>query len=290
MSNSKFLNIDEKSEIKMVDLLDEDKALSGQKFVCMSFISPETIIKNKELFYFKEFLNKWDFQTSMNKFNDFINFMSTKYPQINIEELQENYKQFIKSEYDILMKGDITDNYKTFVETYQTELNSKFEKNNNFQTSVRGLKVRGVFETMNEAEIRCKSIRNFDPDHDVFVGPVGQWIPWDPEAYKTGRVEYMEEELNKLMHEKDRNDKMVNENFNNRVKDTKKTAIENNIKQAKITGNVLTQTINEDGDLVGTTTNMSTLERDIKTNIDGDNDVVKGVHKQLFDDENIRSD
>ena len=39
---------------KYIDLLDEDKPISGQKFVCLSFISPENIIKNKELFYFNE--------------------------------------------------------------------------------------------------------------------------------------------------------------------------------------------------------------------------------------------
>jgi len=32
-----------------VDLLDEDKPISGQKFVCLSFISPEEHIKNKNL-------------------------------------------------------------------------------------------------------------------------------------------------------------------------------------------------------------------------------------------------
>ena len=28
------------------------------------------------------------------------------------------------------------------------------------------------------------------------------WMPWNPEAYKTGRVEYLEDELNQLMAEK----------------------------------------------------------------------------------------
>ena len=45
-------------------------------------------------------------------------------------------------------------------------------------------------------------LREIDPNHDVYVGPVGLWMPWEPEAYKTGRVEYVEDELNKLMHEK----------------------------------------------------------------------------------------
>ena len=38
---------------KYVDLLDEDKPIAEQKFVCLSFISPEYVIKNKELFFLK---------------------------------------------------------------------------------------------------------------------------------------------------------------------------------------------------------------------------------------------
>ena len=37
---------------KYVDLLEEDKPISGQKFVCVSFVSPENILKRKELFFF----------------------------------------------------------------------------------------------------------------------------------------------------------------------------------------------------------------------------------------------
>jgi len=39
-------------EYKYVDLLDEDKPIAGQKYVCLSFVSPEDILKNKNLFYF----------------------------------------------------------------------------------------------------------------------------------------------------------------------------------------------------------------------------------------------
>ena len=35
-----------------VDLLDEDMPVAGQKFVCLSFISPEKILKQKELYFF----------------------------------------------------------------------------------------------------------------------------------------------------------------------------------------------------------------------------------------------
>ena len=60
--------INGKNNPKYVDLLEEDKSISGQKFVCVSFCSPEKILKQKELFYFEEFLKKWEFDKSMEKF------------------------------------------------------------------------------------------------------------------------------------------------------------------------------------------------------------------------------
>ena len=50
-----------------------------------------------------------------------------------------------------------------------------------------------------------------------YVGPVGMWMPWEPEAYKTGRVEYLEDELNQLMSEKNKNEKAAKQEFEKRV-------------------------------------------------------------------------
>ena len=43
---------------------------------------------------------------------------------------------------------------------------------------------------------------------------------WDPDAYKTGRVEFMEEELNKLHQEKIKNEAKPKDEFEKRVNDT----------------------------------------------------------------------
>jgi hypothetical protein len=45
-----------KNNPKYVDLLEEDKPIAGQKFVCVSFVSPENIIKQKQIFFFEKFL------------------------------------------------------------------------------------------------------------------------------------------------------------------------------------------------------------------------------------------
>ena len=233
-----------------VDLLEEDNPIAGQKYVCVSFVSPENIIKQKEIFLFEEFLKKWEFNKSMEKFLNFLNFVSFKY-NVCFEDLTTDFKEFVKEEKEELTKINIRDEYKTFLDQNEEELDKQFGIIHHFQTSVRGLKVRGVYPSVEEAEVRCKLLREVDPNHDVFVGPVGLWMPWEPEAYKTGRVEYMEDELNQLMHEKKKNEDQAKLNFKQRLTETKQKAIEENIKNAEKSGNVLTQTIDESGNLVG---------------------------------------
>jgi hypothetical protein len=57
--------------------------------------------------------------------------------------------------------------------------------------------------------MKCKKLREMDPNHDI-RWVVRVWIPFEPDAYKTGRVEYLEEELNQLHHEKAKNEVEVN--------------------------------------------------------------------------------
>jgi hypothetical protein len=267
---------------KYVDLLEEDKPIAGQKFVCMSFVSPEKILKEKEIFFFEEFLKNWEFNKSMEKFLQFINFISYKY-NLSFEDLNKDFKDFVQEEKDNLSKTNLSDDYKTYLDNHEEELQKKFDVEHNFQTSTRGLKVRGVYPTEEEAELRCKMLREIDPNHDIMVGPVGLWMPWDPEAYKTGRVEYMEEELNQLMHEKQKNEANAKAAFEQRVKETKKQAIEENIKKAEKSGNTLSQTIDENGNLIGVN-NASTKEFALG---EQENISTADICKELFEGENI---
>lgn len=263
-----------------VDLLEEDKAISGQKFVCVSFVSPENVLKRRELFMFEQFLKGYDFSKSMEKFSQFLNFVSYKY-NLNFETLMSDMQEFVKSEKEDLKTTDIYDSYKTFLDNNENELDDQFNKQNNFQTSVRGLKVRGSYSTQEEAELRCKLLREVDPNHNVYVGPVGVWMPWEPEAYKTGRVEYLEDELNQLMHEKNLNEAKAKQEFEKRIQETKRKAIEENVKLAKESGNKLTQRLDKEGNLVGVN---NTMENDLKELDDKSTDNIK---KALFEGDNI---
>jgi hypothetical protein len=267
---------------KYVDLLEEDKQIAGQKFVCVSFCSPEKILKEKDLFFFEEFLKKWEFNKSMEKFVQFLNFISFKY-NVSFNDVSNDFKDFVKEEKENLSNSNMQDEYKTFIDNNEEEIQKKFDILHNFQTSTRGLKIRGSYPTQEEAELRCKMLREIDPNHDVYVGPVGMWMPWDPEAYKTGRVEYMEEELNQLMHEKQKNETNAKTAFEQRVKETKQKAIEENIKVAEKSGNALTQTIDEQGNLVGVN-NVNTQESVLKEH---ENISTADICMELFEGENI---
>jgi hypothetical protein len=255
---------------KIVDLLEEDKPIAQQKFVCVSFVSPENIIKSKEQFQFDQFVKTWDMIKSVEKFAKFTAFLAYKY-NLDTEQVTSDLTEFCKEESETLNSMSVSDDYKTFLDKNLEALELEYSKQHNFQTNTRGLKIRGVYPSQEEAEVRAKMLRENDPYFDVYVGPVGVWMPWEPDAYRTGKVEFLEKELNELMTNKKANEDNAKEFFNTRIKETKKKAMEENIAKATNTGNKLTQTLDKNGDLIG-----------VKNIVD-----VSEVNAELFDSDNI---
>lgn len=276
-------NEDGSDNTKYVDLLDVDKSIAGQNFGCFSFLSPEKTLKQREMFFFQEFLKQWEMNKSMEKFHQFLNFISFKY-KLQFEDVIKDFESFIKEEKELITGSSVEDDFKTFIDKEEEHLEKKFNIKHKFNTSVRGFKARGNFNSQEEAELRAKMLRETDPNFDVFVGPIGTWLPWEPEAYKTGRVEYMEEELNQLAHEKKKNEDCAKSAFEARIKETKQNAIDENKKNAEKHGNVITQDIDTDGNLIGvgqTSTEKTFGSRDnaeIST---------EEIRSELFDGENI---
>jgi hypothetical protein len=283
-SKSKKLETPETKEY--VDLLDEDKPISGQKYVCLSFISPEHHIKNKNLFYFEKFLANFEFKKTFEKYTQFLHFLSYKY-NLDFNKLTKDMEEFVEEEKDKLFLTSLDDEYKSFLDIKEEDLQKEYNKLHEFQTNIRGIKVRGVFGSQEEAELRCKFLRDADPNHDVYVGGVGIWMPFHPEAYKTGRVEYLEKDLNELMAQKKKNDEISKEQFKERVKESKKKAIQENIAKAQKEGNKLMQTIDEEGNLI----NADRMDIPGKNLLfgDGDGDDVStaDLRKELFEAEDV---
>ena len=65
---------------------------------------------------------------------------------------------------------------------------------------IRGFKVRGVFDTKEEADERAAFLQKLDPDFNIFIGEVGKWLHFAPDPYskEAGNMVYAEKKLNEL--------------------------------------------------------------------------------------------
>ena len=75
-------------------------------------------------------------------------------------------------------------------------------------TSIRAVKIRGVYETHEEAIKRCEELKSIDKYFDVFVGEVGKWLAWDPDPHTCENTVYRDEKQDKIMKQNMNNNKM----------------------------------------------------------------------------------
>lgn len=144
------------------DFLEVDVPIPGQSYVCLSFISPEKVLKDKNLKFLQSFLKD------------------------------------TASNYDLSLE-DLTKKYTDFLYANQAQLEQEFHEEQDFKTSVRGIKVRGVYQNLKEAQFRASALQKRDPNFNVYVGQVGYWLPWDPEPDNVEDQEYAEPQLNNLV-------------------------------------------------------------------------------------------
>jgi len=208
------------------DFLEEDPEIRSQKFVLLSFLSPENVLEQKDHFFFGEFLKQYEVDYKIRNLETFlvnlvrrINDGLTKEGErldalgpdlsgaashcrksrLNMGNILETYQTYVKENDAAIKKTKIKDDYEAFMFKNQSTLEDEFFKKNEFRTSIRGLKVRGVTGTHGEAVILSKKLQRSDPIHNIFVGEVGKWLPWDPKPSQVQDQEYAEDQLNSLM-------------------------------------------------------------------------------------------
>ena len=186
---------DKEVQEKKPDYLEVDEAIPGQNYVCLSFLSPETLIQNKEAFKCVKFLQSY-----------------CKDQKLNFDDVYSKYQDFT---------------YK-----YEDKLQRDFDEQNEFQTSVRGLKVRGVFDTRQAAEDRAKKLSMRDSAFHTFVGQVGYWLPWDPNADKVADEVFQNSQLNDMM-EKYQENNVNRDIFYEEQKRDKIKAAQEEVRKAK---------------------------------------------------------
>lgn len=174
---------------KEVDYLEEDKAIKGQNYALLSFISPEDVIVKKESYFFNQFLD--NFGKDMKTLLDGI---KSKYPDSKdlVETITNNHAYIFDAK-------ELNDQYNFFVSSKYTELENSYHRDNNFVTTMRGIKVRGVFDTIEEARNRSEFLKRFDDKFNIYIAQVGCWCPWSPNPDALENQEYSETQLNTLM-------------------------------------------------------------------------------------------
>lgn len=152
--------------------------------------------------------------------------------KVNLADVFESFRTYVESHRtEVASKENIEDAYKEFMYNKEQELEDEFHAKNDFRTSIRGVKVRGSYASHKEACVRAKRLQKEDPAHDVFVGQVGYWLPWDPSPHSIEDQEYAEKELNELMKSHKEKQAMKKELFEAEKKrkvDAAKKAVEEN--------------------------------------------------------------
>ena len=94
---------------------------------------------------------------------------------------------------------DVEKEYRDFTYKHAEQLQKDYDEVCDFKTNVRGVKVRGVYDSRREAESRAKRLHMQEPNFHVFIGQVGYWLPWDPEADRVQDEVFLNSQLNDMM-------------------------------------------------------------------------------------------
>ena len=223
------------------DFLDEDNEIPGQKFVLLSFLSPENVLENKDKYFFERFLKHYELEWRTKNLEKFLVEFALSFNRdmdthsnelekggqkdayelcrkhmVNVENVLEQYRGFVKNNQKELSKSNIKDAWDDFIFKERVKLEDEFYEINNFRTTVRGLKVRGVYGNQKEAEGRAKKLQGKDKYHNILLGEVGKWLPWDPSSDQIKEHEYAEERLNTLMKKYKENEEEKEKHFEER--------------------------------------------------------------------------
>ena len=223
------MNTDGLTPVAVKDYLEQDAELRGQKFACVSFVSPEDILMTKEPFMFNKFIESMsgDIQQLFSSLKDY--FKDTPSALESITSVQDRYS-YLSSD------KNLKDEFEFFKNKNNDALEKMFLERNAFRTTVRGIKIRGVFETMAEAHGRVDAIRRFDKRHNVYIAEVGCWCPWSPNPDLLVDQQYGETALNSLVKEYndnlDEKDTIYDDRKNDMMQKLKIHNVQSSIEQA----------------------------------------------------------
>jgi hypothetical protein len=217
------------------DYLEVDNPLPGQNYFCFSVINPENVIvdKNRWKYYkFQQHVLSSMNNFTKNKFNELLD--KDEIEHSDVQEIRDSLNNISKSylaDYDTW-----NDMYKNYEFNKGDEDDKEFDKQNNYQTSIRGMKVRGVYNSYKEAETRAAYLQKTDPRFDILIAPVGHWVPT---VFDINKIDYKHqrsanEDLNELMkayaEEEERKEIYFNQRHKEQTSSSRKDNMKNKVK------------------------------------------------------------
>lgn len=192
-------NTNKESGETKIDYLSVDNEISGQKFCCISFCEPSVDkLSHKESYIFNHFVKQ---------FSHILYLQWCKHHKISPDsELEINNQE-------------IYDRYTDFKAIKYKELCEQYQKETNNENHTRIVKVRGSYNSLDEAKAKAKRLRVEDEQFDVFVGQVGAWIPFNPVNINDVSPEYIEEKMQDLVKTHIQQEQHKEEIFNKRKND-----------------------------------------------------------------------
>lgn len=229
------------------DFLSEDAEIPSQKVVLLSFLSPEKILANKDVFQFQQFLKDYDLQWRTTKLEAWLAEQvaavnrkleeiagglektdlsggvvltpqaaaaAVRTQELRVDRLVEDFKEHVRKTTKDAAPSDIQQELDDFLFKNSARLEEEFFAKNNFRTTIRGIKVRGVFSSEAEASVRAKRLQKSDPTFNIYAGQVGKWMAWEPDPNKVVDQEYANDQLNTLMKKYRENEESRDQFYN----------------------------------------------------------------------------
>ena len=210
--------------------LESDDEIRGQKYVCLSFLTPsKELLGSKDIYVFSKFIEFYALDYKIRATESFVlgqlrdtqNVLGdvemdlqnataeTDLPALaaKVAKIREQLSRKTATDLETHVKTNMSDfkestiqeSFETFMLKNREQLEDDFHKQHKFQTTMHGLKVRGIYGTNEQAAARAKQLHSKDPYFNVYVADVGEWLPWDPNPETVQGQEYSNEQLNKLM-------------------------------------------------------------------------------------------
>mgnify|MGYP006091401561 CR=1 FL=1 len=86
----------------------------------------------------------------------------------------------------------------------------------NQKSKACGVKIKGVFETTEIAQMEAKRLMQLDSTFDIFLVEVGKWLPIPPDKNMIESQEYQDKYLNDLIQGHKENTMLGNKMFDDR--------------------------------------------------------------------------